>query len=147
MSSPQAIVQVIYPSTPTSTFNLDYYLNSHIPMVEKLWSTEGLHSWTVTVGDKDGGYHVQAVLTWDSSEAYQQAGHKQEIMGDVKNFTNVKPTRMIGTVVTGGSAAKLRWYQDEVVSITVNNELCVQYDKVHQALQNIKAMFKYMRCR
>lgn len=95
----QAVVQFIYPKSAASTFNMDYYLDHHWPLVEKLWGPQGLLSWSVTTGDKDSDYHVQAVVFWESLEVVQNLTSVEEVMGDVKNFTNATPMRWVGSVV------------------------------------------------
>lgn len=35
-------VSVLYPANSASTFNLDYYVNTHIPLARKLLSSHGL---------------------------------------------------------------------------------------------------------
>jgi len=99
-------VTVIYPASSSSTFNMDYYLSTHMPLVQKLWGPAGLKNWTVLKFGADAPYSVQATLFWDSMADFENAGKDQEntgkIMGDIKNFSNVDPVLMPGEVV--GSA-------------------------------------------
>ncbi|RYP60304.1 hypothetical protein DL769_008177 [Monosporascus sp. CRB-8-3] len=95
MSSKQAIVNVIYPKEAESNFNMKYYLETHMPLVQKVWGPLGLKSWTVGTVNPDSGFHVQAFLVWDSLEAFENAPTK-DIFGDIKNFTNVTPVKWVG---------------------------------------------------
>ncbi|RYP43581.1 hypothetical protein DL770_011576 [Monosporascus sp. CRB-9-2] len=95
MSSKQAIVNVIYPKEAASNFDMEYYIKTHMPLVEKIWGPVGLKSWTVGTLDPESGFHVQAFLVWDSLEAFEKAP-TDEIFGDVKNFTNTSPVMWVG---------------------------------------------------
>lgn len=101
----QVVMQFIYPKSAASSFNLEYYLSHHWPLVEKVWGPQGLVNWSVTTGDKDSDYHVQAVIFWESMEAVEKLTGVEEIMGDVPKFTDVMPTKWLGTVV-GRSVGK-----------------------------------------
>ncbi|RYP00275.1 hypothetical protein DL766_008729 [Monosporascus sp. MC13-8B] len=95
MSSTQAVVNVIYPKEAASNFNMEYYIKTHMPLVQKIWGPLGLKSWTVSTVNPESGFHVQAFLVWDSLEAFEKAPI-DEIFADVKNFTNVTPVKWVG---------------------------------------------------
>ncbi|KAL2208759.1 hypothetical protein CC79DRAFT_1320333 [Sarocladium strictum] len=103
MSAKQAVVQVIYPSGPDATFDMDYYLNKHMPMVDAKWGSSGLKHWTIITAEKGEDWLVQAHLIWESVEAFQSAGDKETVMGDIPNFTNTKPTLKSGSIVATSS--------------------------------------------
>ncbi|GFF99469.1 hypothetical protein IFM53868_10306 [Aspergillus udagawae] len=98
MSSQQVLVQVIYPTSAAPTFNMDYYLNNHIPLVKKRWGPQGLQSCIVTTGAKDAGYHVQAIMVWKDQASFENVTGLEEVREDVKNFTDVAPYRWVGHV-------------------------------------------------
>ena len=104
MTTKQAVVQFIYPASAASDFNLDYYLNTHVSLLEKRWYSQGLRQWSIAVGEKGESYHVQATLIWESLEAFQNAQFVEEVAGDIPNFTSATPTRVVGTIVSHGSA-------------------------------------------
>ena len=104
--SKQVVVQFTYPSAEASSFNMEYYVNKHIPLIEKLWGPQGVVSWIVATGDKDAGYHVQATLVWESIEAFENLTKVEEVVGDGKNFTDVAPTRTVGFLVGQGTVVK-----------------------------------------
>ncbi|KAJ5611038.1 hypothetical protein N7510_007757 [Penicillium lagena] len=99
MSPQQVVMQVIYPTSAASNFDMEYYLNTHIPLVEKRWCSQGLQAWTVTTGQNSTNYHVQTTLIWKDMEALKNAEFVEELADDVKNFTDATPTRWIGTVI------------------------------------------------
>jgi uncharacterized protein (TIGR02118 family) len=91
-------VTLLYPAV---AFDLKYYLSSHMPMVQKTWSSKGLKSWQVSELDPKSGYSTQCVLVWESEEAFGKAVQEDEakIMGDIPNYTEGKPTILVGKVV------------------------------------------------
>jgi uncharacterized protein (TIGR02118 family) len=101
-----AMVSVFYPVKAGSKFDMDYYLNTHMKMVEAAWSTAGLRGYAVLkgVGEPGGGeatYQVVANLDFTSAEAFDAAVAESgaKIMGDIPNFTDVQPVIQISDVV------------------------------------------------
>lgn len=91
------IVSVIYPKTASSTFDHAYYQHKHTKLVQDLWGHHGLLSVRVLrgTGSLGGGadFEVITLLEFTSQEAFLGAAgaHADEVMGDIKNFTNVQP--------------------------------------------------------
>lgn len=54
--------------------------------------------------DPSSGYCTLCVLEWESGEAFQKAVSEDEaqIMGDIPNYTEGKPTIVIGKIVGSG---------------------------------------------
>lgn len=97
-----AQVKVLYPRKEGSTFDLHYYLTTHMPLVSKHWTPYGLKGYTVTRYTDDGAYSHGVTLEWDSLESFAKAGagHEAvEIMTDIKNFSSEQPTIVAGEVV------------------------------------------------
>jgi uncharacterized protein (TIGR02118 family) len=98
---------VLYPKTPDSQFNLDYYVNTHTPLVKERLTSIGLRSidlWTGIAGgapDSPPTYSMVGNLNFDTIEALQNALalHGAELIGDIPNFTNVQPIMQIGQSV------------------------------------------------
>ena len=98
-------VSVLYPGGAGSTFNMDYYLNEHVPLVrEKLGAAckavaveQGLGG--VTPGSPPA-FSAMGHLYFDSVEAFQTAfgPHAEELMADIPNYTNVQPTIQVSEV-------------------------------------------------
>lgn len=92
------VISVFYPASPGATFAFDYYLDSHIPLVQRRWNPLGLKEVRVLRGSSaaDGSappYLAIALLSFASLEAFQAAAaeHGPEIFADIPNFTNVQP--------------------------------------------------------
>lgn len=102
---------------------MDYYLSTHMPLVQKNWSPYGLKSWKVCHAhisiahtlprpladkakvlkfDEDSPYLVQATLEWGRMDDFKKAAGSDSaktVMGDVKNFANTSPKLMSGEIV------------------------------------------------
>jgi uncharacterized protein (TIGR02118 family) len=96
------LISVMYPNEPGSSFDRDYYLQTHLPLVRSRWDPMGLEDLRPVrgVGTADGSpppYQVMALLTFRSMQDFQEAGraHGQEIFADIPNFTNVQPVVQI----------------------------------------------------
>ncbi len=98
-------VSVLYPAGAATTFDMDYYLKSHIPMVrQKL----GAACIGVAVEQGLGGgapgsaptYIAMGHLLFNSVADFQAAfaPHAAEIMGDVPNYTNAQPVIQVSDV-------------------------------------------------
>ncbi|MEX2524591.1 MAG: EthD family reductase [Gammaproteobacteria bacterium] len=90
-------VHVMYPRQDGVTFDYDYYLNKHIPMVQDLVGG-ALKEVRIFKGGPgpDGSpesFVTTASLFFDSTEAFGEAfgPHAEQILGDIPNFTNVQP--------------------------------------------------------
>lgn len=97
------VVSVMYPSFEGSKFDFDYYVSTHIPLVNKHWSDKGLKNVKLLKGLAGGGpgeapsFQVVALLEFKSMEALQNCMGfgGDEIMADVANFTDVEPVLQI----------------------------------------------------
>jgi len=92
------VIAVMYPHAGGAAFDLDYYMQSHIPLVRRLWSSLGLQDLKVLRGTPgpDGGpptYVAMALLTFTSMDAFKDAAakHGAEIFDDIPKFTESKP--------------------------------------------------------
>ncbi|KAF7550652.1 hypothetical protein G7Z17_g5566 [Cylindrodendrum hubeiense] len=87
-----ATIVIQYPSG--HDFDLDYYLNKHMPLVSATWSSEGLQSWEIVTFSEGSAYQVQATLRWDSLESFEKAAAGSTattVFGDIPSFTTAKP--------------------------------------------------------
>lgn len=98
-------VAVMYPKTADSTFDLEYYLTKHVPMVKERLASSGLTAVQVDEGLGGGvpgdppAYAVIGALLFDSKGMQSgMATHGGEIMGDLANFTNVLPAIQVSRV-------------------------------------------------
>lgn len=93
-------ITVVYPQG--AKFNMDYYMATHMPLVQKRWSQYGLKSWKVLKFGEDTPYCVQATLEFDSIESFQTAASSEEakeVLGDIPNFSDKEPVIMPGEIV------------------------------------------------
>ena len=89
---------VFYPSSDGSTFDHDYYRDSHVPLACKTW---GLDSAVIDKG-VDGPYVAAVHFRFDSHEAMGAAMASEgtgEVMADVANYTNITPVTQTSEVV------------------------------------------------
>lgn len=101
-------VTVLFPKTSDSHFDMDYYLNKHVPMTKANLQSlgfpveaqvdEGIAS--VTSGEP-APYAAVGYLIFEKIEdlQYGLATHGAKIMSDIPNFTNVQPQIQIGSIV------------------------------------------------
>jgi uncharacterized protein (TIGR02118 family) len=93
-------MSVLYPSGEGSTFNHDYYRDSHVPLAVSSWSTVKR-----TEIDKGvNGPNVAAVHfffdSMDDMQAAMAAPGTGAVMADVANYTNITPVMQISEVVS-----------------------------------------------
>jgi len=98
-------VYVIYPNNAGGTFDMDYYLSKHMPMVrEKLGAAlKGMTVDSALSGGQPGteaAYRVIATLLFDSVDAFERAftPFAGEITADIPRYTNIAPTIQISEV-------------------------------------------------
>lgn len=87
-------LSAIYPKTADSTFDMDYYMDSHIPLVEELFQPLSVEVNVGVAGAAEGSeppYAVMTDITFATLEDLQNAvaTHGEEVIGDIPNFTNV----------------------------------------------------------
>ena len=71
-------VYVSFPRSPDLGFDLDHYLNVHVPLVCKLWGPFGMKEWrAVRFAENDpSGLYLQAMTLWENAEGFHQAREK-----------------------------------------------------------------------
>ena len=99
-------VSVLYPNKK-GKFDLDYYLNRHIPLVHRLLDPYGLIRTEVDkgLGSAEPGapapYVAVAHLIFASLEQMQQglAAHDPDLAADMPNYTDIGPEFQISEIV------------------------------------------------
>jgi uncharacterized protein (TIGR02118 family) len=89
---------ILYPNAEGATFDLDYYLDVHVPMSKRLQGG-AVKGFAVDHGFGTGApgvappFLVIANLIYDSMDAFVEAfmPHMEELQGDIHKFTNVQP--------------------------------------------------------
>ncbi len=91
-------VHILYPKTDDSTFDMDYYTSTHMPMLANALG-DACKGWGASTS-KGGQYAAVGWAHVESQEAFDAAmkEHGAAIMGDVANYTNVAPEMMLGEV-------------------------------------------------
>jgi uncharacterized protein (TIGR02118 family) len=91
-------VNIFYPNKEGGRFDLDYYLNTHMPMaIEKLGpSLKGVsveHGVSGVQPGAQAGYIAMCNYTFDSVEAFLAAfmPHAELLQGDIANYTDIEP--------------------------------------------------------
>ncbi len=93
---------ILYPKAEGSTFDMDYYTGTHMPMLAEALG-DHCHGWGAATLDGDK-YHAMgwAMVTDHDSLNATLAEHGAKIMGDVPNYTSVQPELLTG-LAAGGS--------------------------------------------
>lgn len=102
-----ATVTILYPNEPNGTFDLDYYKDIHMPLVQKHWTKYGLKRWSICklLTKADGSpmpYGFYGVIELESADQLKAAfsdAATEEMMSDVENYTSIKPVMLIGELV------------------------------------------------
>ena len=100
-------VTVLYPHEEGKKFDLTYYLNTHIPLVKSLLGPMGLKKEEVEKGisgtdpNQPAPFDVVGHFFFESTDEVHAAftTHAREIMGDIKNYTDIQPTFQISEVL------------------------------------------------
>ena len=100
-------VTVMYPNEPGKKFDLDYYTGSHIPLVQRLLGPIGLVRGEVEKGvsgtdpNSPPPFVVIGHLYFNTTEEVHAAfsTHGREIMGDIKNYTEIQPQFQISETI------------------------------------------------
>mgnify|MGYP001812605126 CR=1 FL=1 len=98
-------VSVMYPNSEGANFDIDYYCNTHIPMVGELLG-DALKGGAVDSGLAGGApgeaapFIAMGHITFESVEAFQDSfgPNAEKIMADLANFTNVQPQIQISEI-------------------------------------------------
>ena len=99
-------VSVMYPNGEGKTFDLDYYLNKHLPMVSNLMG-DAIKDAAVErgLGGAEPGsapiYLVMSHMYFDAIEDFENSfgPNAATIMADIPNYTNTQPDIVISEVV------------------------------------------------
>lgn len=99
-------VSVIYPNGDGKTFDMDYYMNTHIPLVGKLLG-DSLKSISVEKGlggaapGSPAPYAGIGIMYFDTPADFGKSfgPNAEQILGDLPNFTNIEPVVQISEVL------------------------------------------------
>lgn len=99
-------ISFMYPNTPGGRFDHRYYAQTHMPLVERRFRSQGLLRWEVdrgVAGAPSGSPapFIAAAHLYYNSVAEFEAGmkaHGKELLGDVPNYTNLQPQVQISEI-------------------------------------------------
>ncbi len=100
-------LSVMYPHKEGSKFDLDYYLNKHLDLVQAKWG--GLMKDAYVTKGLGGGapghpptYQIMAHLTFESVDDLNNAltAHGSEVMADIPNFTDITPVVQVSEMIS-----------------------------------------------
>jgi uncharacterized protein (TIGR02118 family) len=101
-------VTVLYRNTEALKFNMNYYLNTHIPLINELLGSalKGVMVQHGVAGGTPGSkpeFLVITVLKFDSVASFQTAfgPHAAAVQGDLPNFCSEPPIIQISDVRLG----------------------------------------------
>lgn len=98
-----AALYVSYPRAGDSRFDRDYYVATHLPLVERAWGPFGLSAADAFFPTSDSAQAVAvAVLTFANDAAIDTALASPEtpaVLADVANFTDIVPIVARGVVL------------------------------------------------
>jgi len=95
------VINVLYPNTPGTKFDLDYYRDTHLPLVRELLEPGGMRSLSYYVpgpAETDPPFRLVAEIRFDSMDEVQagMAEHGATTQADIANYTDVEPVILIG---------------------------------------------------
>jgi uncharacterized protein (TIGR02118 family) len=100
-------VTLFYPNEPGKKFDMDYYCNKHMPLTHQRLDPMGLMRSEVEKGVSDTDpnapprFLAVGSFYFDSVEQVHEAyrTHGRELLGDIKNYTDIQPQFLISEVV------------------------------------------------
>ncbi|MBE3045513.1 EthD family reductase [Candidatus Bathyarchaeota archaeon] len=105
-----ATLTALYPNTPDARYDVDYYINIHMPLVQQHWKQYGLLSWSVSSFASDATkpalYSFMSIIHFESTDSIHAALASPEravVMGDVEKFANTPPLILIAETKASAS--------------------------------------------
>lgn len=99
-------VAILYPNDDGKTFDMDYYANTHMPMVAGLFgdALKGLEIDKGIAGrtpDEPIPYLAVGYFYFEKLSDYENAfgPNAEQILSDIPNYTNIQPVVLISEVV------------------------------------------------
>jgi uncharacterized protein (TIGR02118 family) len=93
-------ISILYPNTPDATFDMEYYLRTHMPMsLERLRTHPGFVALSVERGvpgpqsELPPSYVAMCHYTFTTAEAFVEAftPHAAVLQGDIARYTTIAP--------------------------------------------------------
>ena len=101
-------VSILYPNKPGSRFDIEYYLNTHIPMANKLLEP-ALKAVQVEIGASGATsndtppFAAIVGFTCESYKAFADAflPNAAELQSDISNYTDIEPIIQVSDIRIG----------------------------------------------
>ena len=92
-------VSVMYEGSAQDKFDVDYYQNSHLPMVKETVGA-AIKNVELNVGVGDSPIKAIGNITFESMDAFKNEflPHMAKFQADVPNYTNIEPVLQISDV-------------------------------------------------
>lgn len=99
-------VVIMYPKTETSNYNMEYYLNHHLPLIRGLFKKiinievdQGIRN---AFPDQPMPYYTISYFYFETIEDFQEGimAGANDIMEDLAKFSNVQPIIQINEIVS-----------------------------------------------
>jgi len=103
-------LSVLYPNRPGARFDEQYYLTTHMALVQKelgpLLKAAGVDK-GVDTPEVPAPYLFMAYLCFESPEALDvaMASHAPTLIADIPNYTDIQPVMQVSTVMIAQQAA------------------------------------------
>jgi uncharacterized protein (TIGR02118 family) len=100
-------VSIYFPKEEGKKFDIEYFANKHMALVHQKLDSQGLARTEVERGVSDADpsapprFVAAGALYFDNVEHVHEGfkAHGREIMGDIANFTDIKPQFLISEIV------------------------------------------------
>lgn len=99
-------IAATYPRQKNKKFDIDYYINQHLPLVKKQFAPYGLVKIEVDCGlEKPGGgqspFFAIGYLYFETLDGFRRgfAAVGKNVMGNIPVYTDVEPVIQIGEVI------------------------------------------------
>jgi uncharacterized protein (TIGR02118 family) len=95
---------VLYPAGEGTTFDHDYWLSTHMPMLDT--AMPGLVRWEADLGTPGAPYVATAHLYFDSADAFGAAMGAESaaaVLGDIPNYTNAQPMLVVNEMAVSST--------------------------------------------
>jgi len=101
-------ISVLYPNKPGSRFDVEYYINTHMPMANRFLEP-AVKAMQVEIGASGVNpgdpppFAAIVGFTCDSYEAFADAflPHAAELQSDIPNYTDIEPIVQISDIRIG----------------------------------------------
>lgn len=91
-------VTALYPNTPGSRFDADYYVRQHTPFAKQLLEPHGLQSIRTTIGSASldatpPAFWTISEMVFDTRDAFDRAMEScgEKLFADIPNYTDSSP--------------------------------------------------------